>query len=297
MSARTARRRILRVTLPGPAGTSRPGGRAGVAVAVGAKPDLSPGPDQLAIEEPLEIRVNGRAVAVTMRTPGDDIDLAAGFLATEGLAGSAADIAGIRICHQQGDGPSGPGNVAEVTLADGVVIDDERLRRNFLTTSACGVCGKASIDAVRVRARFDVAADPTAVSASMLAGLPGALRGAQRVFASTGGLHAAGVFTADGTLLALREDVGRHNAVDKVAGWALREGRLPLAGCVLLVSGRASFELVQKAFLAGIPVLAAVSAPSSLAAEFAEEVGMTLVGFLRGRTMNVYTGAARLATP
>jgi FdhD protein len=229
-----------------------------------------------------------------MRTPGDDLDLAAGFLATEGLIGSAADIAGIRICHQPGPAEAGPGNVAEVTLAGGAVIDDSTLHRNFLTTSACGVCGKASIDAVRVRARFDVGADGTPVSPTVLAALPGTLRDAQRVFASTGGLHAAGVFTADGALLALREDVGRHNAVDKVAGWALREARLPLAGCVLLVSGRASFELVQKAFIAGIPVLAAVSAPSSLAAEFAEEVGMTLVGFLRGRTMNVYTGAARL---
>jgi FdhD protein len=299
MSARTARRRILRVALPGPAGPSGCGGAAGAAVAVGEKPEFSPGPDMLATEEPLEIRVDGRAVAVTMRTPGDDIDLAAGFLATEGLIGSAADITGIRICHQPGRQPPGPagdgaGNVAEVTLADGYAIDDDMLRRNFLTTSACGVCGKASIDAVRVRARFDVAADTTPVSPTVLAGLPGALRDAQRVFASTGGLHAAGVFSADGTLLALREDVGRHNAVDKVAGWALRDGRLPLAGCVLLVSGRASFELVQKAFVAGIPVLAAVSAPSSLAAEFAAEVGMTLVGFLRGRTMNVYTGAARL---
>jgi FdhD protein len=294
MSARTARRRIVRVALPGPADAGSPGGPAGLAVAVGEKPELSPGPDLLATEEPLEIRVNGRAVAVTMRTPGDDIDLAAGFLATEGLISSAGDIAGIRICHQSGQA-AGPGNVADVTLADGAVVDDGTLRRNFLTTSACGVCGKASIDAVRVRARFDVAADTTPVSPTVLTGLPGALRDAQRVFDSTGGLHAAGVFTADGTLLALREDVGRHNAVDKVAGWALREARLPLAGCVLLVSGRASFELVQKAFIAGIPVLAAVSAPSSLAAEFAAEVGMTLVGFLRGRTMNVYAGAARLA--
>jgi FdhD protein len=290
---------VLRVALPGPDGPAGHDGPGGAAVAVGEKVELSPGPDMLAAEEPLEIRVNGRAVAVTMRTPGDDIDLAAGFLATEALIGSATDIAGIRICHQSGGqrpapAGDGPGNVAEVTLAGGAVIDDDRLRRNFLTTSACGVCGKASIDAVRVRARFDVAADTTPVSPAVLAALPGALRGAQRVFASTGGLHAAGVFSADGTLLALREDVGRHNAVDKVAGWALRDGRLPLAGCVLLVSGRASFELVQKAFVAGIPVLAAVSAPSSLAAEFAEETGMTLVGFLRGRTMNVYTGAARL---
>ena len=291
MSTRTARRRVLRVALPPAAAADGRDGAAGIAVTAAGETGFSPGPDLLAAEEPLEIRVNGGAVAVTMRTPGDDIDLAAGFLATEGLIGSAADIAEIRICQHQ-DG--GPGNVAEVTLAGGAVIDDGRMRRNFLTTSACGVCGKASIDAVRVRARFDVAADATAVPPAVLAGLPGTLRDAQRVFASTGGLHAAGVFTADGTLLALREDVGRHNAVDKVAGWALRDGRLPLAGCVLLVSGRASFELVQKAFIAGIPVLAAVSAPSSLAAEFAEEVGMTLVGFLRGRTMNVYAGASRV---
>jgi formate dehydrogenase accessory protein FdhD len=268
MKSRTARRRILRV--------------AGEAV-------LSPGPDLLATEEPLAIRVNGQPLTVTMRTPGDDIDLAAGFLATEGVVRSMADLAAIRICDHD------HGNVAEVTLADGVGIDDDRLRRNFLTTSACGVCGKASIEATRVRGHYDLADDTGRVSPVVLARLPGKLRDAQRVFARTGGLHAAGIFGPDGTLLVLREDVGRHNAVDKVAGWALREGRLPLAGCILLVSGRASFELVQKAFIAGIPVLAAVSAPSSLAAEFADEIGLTLVGFLRGNSMNVYTGATRIA--
>jgi FdhD protein len=184
--------------------------------------------------------------------------------------------------------------VADVTLAPGVALPAERLRRNFVTTSACGVCGKDSIAAVRVRASYDVSADQVRVSPEVLAALPGRLRQAQRVFASTGGLHAAGLFDAGGGLLALREDVGRHNAVDKIVGWALRAGRLPLAGCVLLVSGRASFELAQKALVAGIPVLAAVSAPSSLAAELAAESGMTLVGFLRGTSMNVYCGAGRV---
>jgi FdhD protein len=283
MATRTARRRVLRVQAPGDGaaaagnGSGSGGGTAAVAVTE-AQADL------LAVEEPLEIRVNGDPLTVTMRTPGDDIDLAAGFLAAEGVVTRAAQIAGIRMCDT---------NVADVSLAAGTP-GLAGVRRNFLTTSACGVCGKDSIESVRVRSSYDVSADPVRVDPGVLAGLPGTLRRAQRVFASTGGLHAAGLFRADGTLLALREDVGRHNAVDKIAGWALRAGRLPLAGCVLLVSGRASFELVQKAVVAGIPVLAAVSAPSSLAAELAEESGLTLVGFLRGRSMNVYTGAHRL---
>jgi FdhD protein len=166
--------------------------------------------------------------------------------------------------------------------------------RNFYTTSACGVCGKASIEAVRVSSSYDLTADDVSVGPGLLAGLPERLRAAQKVFASTGGLHAAGLFDAAGQMLVLREDVGRHNAVDKVVGWAVRDNRLPLSGTVLMVSGRASFELTQKAYLAGIPVLAAVSAPSTLSVEFAESVGMTLVGFLRGESMNVYTGAARV---
>jgi FdhD protein len=271
MTGRTARRRVLRV-------------QAGDGAAAEAASD--PRADLLAVEEPLEIRLNGDPLTVTMRTPGDDLDLAAGFLAAEGVVAVADDIAGIRMCDE---------NVADVTLAGPVPAAAGRLRRNFLTTSACGVCGKDSIDAIRVRARYDVSADPVQVSPAVLASLPVRLREAQRVFASTGGLHAAGLFSADGTLLALREDVGRHNAVDKLIGRALQEGHLPLAGHVLLVSGRTSFELAQKALVAGIPVLAAVSAPSSLAAELAEESGMTLVGFLRGTTMNVYTGAHRLA--
>jgi FdhD protein len=275
VSTRTQRRRIQRIsaTGDGPAG---------------ARADL------LAVEEPLEIRIGGQALTVTMRTPGDDLDLAAGFLFTEGLLSPAVDLRQIRMCDE---------NVADATLETADLpapealeraTDARRAQRNFLTTSACGVCGKESIDAIRVRSRYDLATDRVRVSSSVLASLPDRLREAQRVFASTGGLHAAGLFTADGTLLVLREDVGRHNAVDKVIGWALRAARLPLTGCVLLVSGRASFELVQKAAVAGIPVLAAVSAPSSLAADLADEVGMTLVGFLRGPSMNAYTGVERI---
>jgi len=248
--------------------------------------------DLLAVEEPLEIRVDGEPLTVTMRTPGDDIDLAAGFLFTEGLLGGLDEVHEIRMCDP---------NVAAVTVKPGHLLRYQQAgapsaARRFLTTSACGVCGKDSIESIRVRSAFDVAADPVRVSPAVLVSLPDRLRDAQRVFRSTGGLHAAGLFTADGTLLVLREDVGRHNAVDKVAGWALRSGRLPLAGHILLVSGRASFELAQKAIMIGVPVLAAVSAPSSLAASLAEEGGLTLVGFLRGATMNVYSGAGRVAS-
>ena len=293
MATRTERRRVLRISLPG---------------STGHRADL------LAVEEPLEIRIGGTPLTVTMRTPGDDIDLAAGFLFGEGLLQPTVELRQIRMCDE---------NVADVTLEPTALPaaqeveratdahrrsqraqratrrpqraqETQRAQRNFLTTSACGVCGKESIEAIRVTSRYDVAADPVRVSPEVLAALPDRLREAQRVFASTGGLHAAGLFTPDGTLLVLREDVGRHNAVDKVVGWALREGRIPLAGHVLLVSGRASFELVQKASVAGIPVLAAVSAPSSLAVGLAEEAGLTLVGFLRGTSMNAYTGAHRL---
>jgi FdhD protein len=273
MSGNTARRRVLRVT-------------ASCAAEYGAEHRA----DLLAAEEPLEIRVDGAPLIVTMRTPGDDIDLAAGFLFTEGLLPSLDGVHEIRMCDE---------NVAAVSLEPGRTLaggyGPEAAARSFLSTSACGVCGKDSIEAIRIRSAFDVAADPVRVSPAVLAGLPDRLRDAQRVFSRTGGLHAAGLFTADGTLLVLREDVGRHNAVDKVAGWALRAGLLPLAGHVLLVSGRASFELVQKAVMIGVPVLAAVSAPSSLAASLAEETGLTLVGFLRGATMNVYAGAQRVA--
>lgn len=257
-------------------------------------------PDTLAVEEPLEIRVGPagprrrRPLTVTMRTPGHDLDLAVGFLLTEGLVRSADDVATAQLCA--GDQTPNTYNVVDVALAPGVPEPSSDPTRHFHTTSACGVCGKASIDAVRTRSLFVVADDPLRVPASVLATLPELLRAAQRGFDRTGGLHAAGLFTADGELVALREDVGRHNAVDKVIGWAVRERRLPLAGHLLVVSGRASFELTQKAWMAGVPLLAAVSAPSTLAVEVAEEAGLTLVGFLRGRTMNVYAGAHRVTT-
>jgi FdhD protein len=279
VAGRTARRRVVRITLPD---DGRPAGSEARA-------------DFLASEEPLGIRVDGTALTMTMRTPGDDVELAAGFLVSEAVVRSAADIAGIRLCDGTSCGHGdhdGMGNIADVTLAVGVTVA-EGARRNFMTTSACGVCGKASIEDICVPAA-GVAGDPVRFAPAMLASLPDRLRDAQRVFSRTGGLHAAGLFSADGELITLREDVGRHNAVDKVVGWALLNDRLPLAGCVLLVSGRASFELAQKAVLAGIPLLAAVSAPSSLAVELAEEAGLTLVGFLRGPSMNVYAGAHRL---
>ena len=249
-------------------------------------------PDDLAAEEPLEIRVRKAPLAVTMRTPGQDIDLAVGFLLTEGVITSADDVVTAQLCA--GTDTPNTYNVVDVVLGADVPPPVTDPSRNFYTTSSCGVCGKASIDAVRTRSQFDIASDGVSVTAQTLASLPDKLRAVQKTFDRTGGLHAAGLFTADGELLVLREDVGRHNAVDKVIGWALREGRVPLTGHVLLVSGRASFELTQKAWMAGIPLLAAVSAPSTLAAELADEAGMTLVGFLRGPSMNVYAGAHRV---
>ncbi|BCJ59490.1 formate dehydrogenase accessory sulfurtransferase FdhD [Micromonospora endophytica] len=256
-------------------------------------------PDTLAVEEPLEIRVGAagpsrRPLAVTMRTPGADLDLAIGFLLTEGLIRSVDDVATAQLCA--GADTPNTYNVVDVVLAPGVPEPAAEASRHFHTTSACGVCGKESIEAVRTRSLFTVTDDPLAVPAELLAELPQRLRAGQRGFDRTGGLHAAGLFTAAGELVVLREDVGRHNAVDKVVGWAAREHRLPLAGHILLVSGRASFELTQKAWMAGMPLLAAVSAPSTLAVDLADEAGMTLVGFLRGRTMNVYTGPHRVTS-
>jgi FdhD protein len=229
-----------------------------------------------------------------MRTPGHDIELAHGFLLTEGVITGADDVATARWCDSVNENGANTYNVLDVALAPGVPPPEAGVERNFYTTSSCGVCGKASLDAVRLRSRFAPADDPVRVDAEVLYALPDALRGAQRLFDSTGGLHAAGLFTPDGAPLVVREDVGRHNAVDKVLGWALLQNGVPAAGCVLMVSGRASFELVQKAVMAGVPVLAAVSAPSSLAVALAVESGMTLVGFLRGRSMNVYAGAERV---
>jgi FdhD protein len=257
-------------------------------------PHAATRPDTVAAEEPLEIRLGGTPLAVTMRTPGDDFDLVHGFLATEGVITGPDDVAGLRYCDSVDADGRNTYNVVDVDLADGVTAPDTALDRNFYTSSSCGVCGKASIDAIRTRTRFDVAGDPARLPLEVLLSLPDRLRAAQQVFDKTGGLHAAGLFTADGELVALREDVGRHNAVDKVVGDAVRAGRLPLTGHVLMVSGRSSFELTQKAAMAGVPVLAAVSAPSSLAVELAREVGITLVGFLRGDGCNVYSCPERL---
>ncbi|MCE6993576.1 formate dehydrogenase accessory sulfurtransferase FdhD [Saccharothrix sp. S26] len=250
--------------------------------------------DALAAEEPLELRVGGKALTVTMRTPGHDVELAHGFLLGEGVIDDVRDISVARFC--EGTGPDGLNtyNVLDVTLAEGVAPPEAGVERNFYTTSSCGVCGKAALDAVKLKTRHSPAADRSTVDVDVLASLPDELRKRQKVFASTGGLHAAGLFTTAGEALVVREDVGRHNAVDKVLGWAVLQNRIPLAGAILMVSGRASFELVQKAAMAGVPVLSAVSAPSSLAADLAEEQGVTLVGFLRGDSMNVYTGHHRV---
>jgi FdhD protein len=268
--------------------------------------------DTLAVEEPLEIRVHGQALTVTMRTPGHDVELAAGYLVSEGVLAGGDQFASAIHCGGPGTGgaAAAPGayalgasaadggntyNVLDVTLAPGTPLPDPERARHSYTTSACGVCGAASIEQVSTTSAFDVSADPLVVDADTLAALPEQLRSQQQAFDKTGGLHAAGLYdVATGRLLVVREDVGRHNAVDKVIGWAVLNGHLPLTGTVLQVSGRASFELVQKAVMAGIPMLSAVSAPSSLAVEMAESTGLTLVGFVRGTSMNVYSRAERV---
>lgn len=251
--------------------------------------------DTLVAEEPLEIRLNGKPLAITMRTPGDDFALATGFLVSEGVLAAADEVTSVVYCAGATADGLNTYNVVDVQLAPGVPMPDITLERNVYTTSSCGLCGKASLDAVRTATRLPIT-DPLSpwLTPALLAALPDRLRAAQAVFDRTGGLHAAALFDAKGELLDAREDVGRHNAVDKLVGRALREGRLPLAGHILMVSGRASFELAQKAVMAGIPVLAAVSAPSSLAVDLAAESGLTLVGFLRGNSMNVYAGEARI---
>ncbi|MFJ9931204.1 formate dehydrogenase accessory sulfurtransferase FdhD [Streptomyces misionensis] len=259
---------------------------------------VSTRPDTLVAEEPLEIRLNGKPLAITMRTPGDDFALAAGFLVSEGVLASASDLLNIVYCAGATADGSNTYNVVDVKTAPGVTLPDFGLERNVYTSSSCGLCGKASLDAVRTTTRWPIADSPRLrVTTELLAELPERLRAAQRVFDRTGGLHAAALFTEDGELLDVKEDVGRHNAVDKLVGRALQSGELPLSRTVLLVSGRASFELAQKAVMAGIPVLAAVSAPSSLAVDLAAETGLTLVGFLRGTAMNVYAGEDRIALP
>jgi len=249
--------------------------------------------DRLASEEPMEIRAGGpgqeaASVAVTMRTPGNDFELAAGFLFTEGLVTGSHEIVSVAYCELPAEEQQY--NVVTVRLTR--PFDSEALRRNFYATSSCGICGKASMDQLEVRCEHLPAG--VTVGADVLVGLPASLREAQRIFEQTGGLHAAGLFDTDGTLVSLREDVGRHNALDKVVGEALLTGALPLSERVVMVSGRVSFELVQKAAVAGVPVICAVSAPSSLAVETAERLGMTVVGFLRDGGFNVYSGAERI---
>ena len=245
--------------------------------------------DYLVGEEPLEIRLGARPINVTMRTPGHDLELAVGFLFTEGVIRGGDDIARMSQPANRGQ----KHNVVRVNLRAVVNIDAARLQRHFVSTSSCGLCGKTSIDAVRVRG----IARPNPglrFAPDMLCLLPDALRSNQALFGRTGGPHAAGLFDASGTLIVLREDVGRHNAVDKVIGWALLEERVPLRNSVLLVSGRGSFEIVQKALVAGIPIVACISAPSSLAVQLAWEFNLTLVGFLRGKRFVIYAGEQRL---
>lgn len=257
--------------------------------------------DSVAVEEPLEIQLcwpaaegsAAKSISITMRTPGDDAELAVGFLFTEGIIHGMADIGSVTSC-----GPAAPNtgsrNVIRAELSPGVDIDLKRLERHFYTTSSCGVCGKASLDALRVAGQQSLRNVLTRFPEKMLVSMPERLRERQQVFSKTGGLHAAAAFAPDGEILLVREDVGRHNAVDKVVGALLRDSKLPAHGIGLLVSGRASFELMQKALVAGIPLLAAVGAPSSLAVALAAEFDMTLVGFLRGGNFNIYAGAHRL---
>ena len=263
-------------------------------IASAEQPVLTERSETVVVEEPLEIRINGSPVTVTMRTPGSDVELAQGFLLTEGVITNRDDVMTVRYCRGAEQDGMNTYNTLDVTLAPDVQMPDLDVTRNFYTTSSCGVCGKSSMEAVWLASHHSPGDDPAAVSASTLTELPARLRSAQKVFASTGGLHGAALFSLDGAMLAVREDVGRHNAVDKVIGWAVEADRIPLAGSVLLVSGRASFELTQKAVMAGIPILAAVSAPSSLAVDLATQSGLTLIAFLRGDSMNVYSRADRV---
>jgi len=265
-------------------------------------PGLSlPCADNVAVEEPLEIRLgystpDGRAtrsISITMRTPGNDNELAAGFLCSESIIRSAGDIASIEVCGPPAP-DSGNHNVVKVELSPDVAVDLARLQRHFYTTSSCGVCGKTSLDALRVIGVESMHGNRTTFDKDMLISIPDKLRSSQTIFDKTGGLHAAAAFDTSGDLIVTMEDVGRHNAVDKVVGMLLLDGRLPAADFGIMVSGRASFELMQKTLVAGIPLLAAVSAPSSLAVQLANDFAMTLVGFLRSDTFNIYAGEQRI---
>jgi len=273
---------------------SEPGDRAYECLRVGA--GAGPRRDRVAVEEPMEVRVNGAPFAVVMRTPGADRDLAAGFLLAEDVVRSGDEIGLIEYCLDADD--EGRGNVLNVTVT-GEAVDrlDDRLanRRQVMMTASCGLCGRRTIESLR--ARVPNVAGAWTVPASVVSALPPTLRAAQQVFEATGGLHAAGLFDLDGGLVWMAEDVGRHNAVDKITGRMLLEGRLPLSRAILQVSGRTSFELVQKALLAGIPMICAVSAPSSLAIDLAREAGITLCGFVRDESFNVYAHAGRVQLP
>ena len=254
--------------------------------------------DELATEEPMETRLliegRPRPVAVTMRTPGADFELAAGFLHGEGIITSADQVARITYCVDADLDHDQRYNIVNVEVRGPLDADLRALDRHFYTNSSCGVCGKASIDALKVRSNGCLPAGAPLVSAEVIRGLPARLREGQGLFESTGGLHAAALFTPGGDLRVLREDVGRHNAVDKVVGWGLLGGHLPLSDSILVVSGRTSYEILQKAVAAAVPIVCAISAPSSLAVEVAEEFGVTLVGFLRGGRFNIYSGGERI---
>ena len=258
--------------------------------------------DSVAVEEPLEIQLSYtrrgiravKSISITMRTPGSDRELAAGFLLTEGVI---PDGAAIEAWESPDIGKREAGNVIRAVLRDGVEVDMRSLERNFYMTSSCGVCGKTSLEALHVAGRIALDPDRPVWDAALIGALPAALRADQAIFEATGGLHGAALFGAGGSLVATREDVGRHNAVDKLIGSQVLAGSVPLSGCLLLVSGRASFELVQKAVMAGIPILAAVGAPSSLAVDLARQFGATLLGFVGRDRFNVYTGAQRLRFP
>lgn len=276
----------------------RPGNKTRTRMRVVEGGKKRPKSDVLATEEPMEVRLiigeSRQTVAVTMRTPGNDFELAAGFLHGEGIVSSRDDVKKISYCTDPDVDAEQLYNIVNVELHAGVTVDIRPLERNFYTTSACGVCGKASLEQLELRGCPVIGPGPV-VSAETIYSLPEKLRGEQALFDSTGGLHAAALFDANGELLALREDVGRHNATDKLVGWALMEGRLPLSEGIVMVSGRSSFEILQKCLQAGVPMVCAISAPSSLAVDVAREFGMTLIGFLRGEKFNLYSGAERIS--
>jgi FdhD protein len=249
--------------------------------------------DLLAIEEPLQFCLNGSPISITMRSPGSDLDLAVGFLFTEGIIDDIGQILSMN-AESEEDGSGKSGDRVTIRLRPEVAVDPGRIRRNFYTSSSCGVCGKLAIGAIEIRPPRPMRQSGPQFRADVIYRLPGLLRQAQNAFDRTGGIHAAALFSPEGVLLGLREDIGRHNAVDKLIGFALRDGTVPLGDLLILVSGRAGFELVQKSAMAAIPILAAVGAPSSLAVEVAQRFGMTLVGFLRDQRFNIYSGPGRI---